>query len=33
MKEQIVSFMESKFSPFLSAYRKSYSTQQVLFDL
>ena len=26
MKEQIMSFMESKFSPFLSAYRKSYST-------
>ena len=33
MKEQIMSFMESKFSPFLSAYRKSYSTQQVLIRL
>ena len=33
MKEEIMSFMESKFSPFLSAYRKSYSTQQVLIRL
>ena len=33
MKEQIMSFMETKFSPSLSAYRKGYSTQQVLIRL
>ena len=33
MKEQITSYMESKLSDFLSAYRKCYSTQEVLIRL
>ena len=33
MKEQITAYMESKLSDFLSAYRKCYSTQQVLIRL
>ena len=33
MKEQITSYTESKLSDFLSAYRKCYSTQEVLIRL
>ena len=33
MKEQITSFIDSKFSSFLSAYRKMYTTQHVLLRL
>ena len=32
MKEQITSFIDSKLSSFLSAYRKIYSTQHVLLN-
>ena len=30
IKQQIMSFIDSKLSPFLSAYRKNYSTQHVV---
>ena len=33
MKDQIVCGMEKYFSPFLSAYRKSYSSQNILISL
>ena len=33
IKNQLISYFEKYFSPFISAYRKSYSTQQVLIRL
>ena len=33
IKNQLVSYFDKYFSPFISAYRKSYSTQQVLIRL